>query len=51
MFDLNEERCFLYTTSEYNKAGERIAYKLDKIPSYSSYLINDNQVTDSLDLG
>lgn len=51
MFELNEDRCYLYTTSEYNTAGERIAYKLNSIPSYSSYLINNNQVTDSFDLG
>lgn len=51
MFELNEDRCYLYTTSEYNTAGERIAYKLTSIPSYSSYLINNNQVTDSFDLG
>ena len=51
MFDLNEDRCYLYTKNEYNTAGNRIAYKLNKIPSYSSYLINNNQVTDSFDLG
>lgn len=51
MFELNEDRCYLYTKNEYNTAGERIAYKLTSIPSYSSYLINNNQVTDSFDLG
>lgn len=51
MYVLNKERCFLYTNTVLNAAGERIAYKMNTIPMYNSYLTTSGFVTDSLDIG
>lgn len=53
MADLNDgDHCFLYTESEYNVDGGRIAIKTNHLPQYLNCMIDSNSnVTYSLDFG
>lgn len=51
MTTLNEEPCWIYTESEYNEKGNKIAYKLNQLPQYLRYDLEDLKVVKSLDLG
>jgi hypothetical protein len=53
MADLNDgDHCFLYTESEYNVDGGRIAIKTNHLPQYLNCIIDSNSnVTYSLDFG
>lgn len=51
MDKLNEGPCYINTLSEYNKMGERIAYIVTRFPVYSKYLIDNNNILASWDLG
>ena len=51
MIDLNESPCWLWTRSEFNNAGDRIAYKLNYLPEFISYYIDNGNITKSFDFG
>ena len=51
MIDLNESPCWLWTRSEFNNAGDRIAYKLSYLPEFISYYIDNGNITKSFDFG
>lgn len=51
MFYLNEKPCFLYTEDAFDENNNWIAYKLEQIPKFSKYILNENKITDSWDLG
>ena len=47
---LNDSKpCYIYTESEFNKKGERIAHKVNSIPQFSRYNIIENTVVNSWD--
>lgn len=49
---LNEnELCYLYTESEYDKNNNHIAHIKTKLPVFSRYVISNNSINDSLDFG
>lgn len=49
MFALNEEVCYLYTESENDARGNKIANKIYELPQFSRYIFENDNVTDSLD--
>lgn len=49
MFALNEEVCYLYTESENDARGNQIAIKISELPQFSRYILENDNVTDSLD--
>lgn len=51
MFFLNGKQCHIYTENEFDKNNNWIAYRLNKIPKFSKYIINENKITDSWDFG
>lgn len=51
MYVLSDNPCVLYTQSEWNKAGQRIAYKVTEIPHFSRWIMNADMVEYSLDWG
>ena len=48
---LNEKPCYLYTNSEYNTAGDRIAIRINVLPKFVRYISASNNVKYSLDFG
>lgn len=48
---LNEKPCYLYTNSEYNTAGDRIAIRINVLPKFVRYTSASNNVKYSLDFG
>lgn len=48
---LNSNSCWLYTNNEFNEAGDRIAYKIDRIPRFSRYWLSGDVISHSLDFG
>lgn len=51
MYGLCDERCWLYTESTENVAGEKIAIALKEIPHFSRWQTAERKVTHSLDWG
>lgn len=51
MIDLNDEPCWLYTSSEFDESGEQIAIKRNTLPQFTRYIINNNTITHSFDFG
>ena len=52
MTTLNDgEMCFLWTLSETNSNGNRIAYRLSSLPQFSRYKTATNNVVSSFDIG
>lgn len=49
MYELGDKSCHLYTESEYNISGKRIAYKLNQIPKFSRYKTAGNNIVASMD--
>lgn len=51
MYVLSDNPCVLYTQSEWNKAGQRIAYRLTELPHFSKWIMNGDVVEYSMDWG
>lgn len=52
MYTLNNSKStFLQTNSEYDKAGNKIARRLDTIPNFSRWITEENSVKESWDWG
>lgn len=51
MATLNEEPCFLWTTTDTDINGNKIAIKRTTLPQFIRYYISSSIVTDSLDFG
>jgi hypothetical protein len=48
----DKEPCFIYTVSEYDVSGNRIAYRRNTLPQYLNLIIDDyKNVSESLDFG
>ena len=43
--------CYIYTESEYNKGGLRVAYQTNELPQFTNYNIVENNIVESLDFG
>lgn len=51
MYLLNGNSCWLYTADEYDEYGNKIATKLNSLPTFSRYWLNGSNITYSLDFG
>lgn len=52
MLTLNDgNHCYIYTVSENNAEGEKIAIRRDKLPQFIRYNISSNVIQDSWDFG
>lgn len=51
MILLNDDVCWLFTESEYDEGGNRIARAVTKIPVFNRYWMNGNSVVKSFDFG
>ena len=51
MIALNGDPCYLYTVNESNLDGKSIAIKIDTLPQYIRYNINNVYIKSSLDFG
>lgn len=47
----NNQMCYLYTESERDLYGSKIAYKYTSLPQFLRYTSNGNNITDSFDFG
>ena len=51
MLQVNDNPCWLYTVSEYDVNGNKIAIKVNELPQFSRYIANDNNIFASWDFG
>lgn len=51
MLQVNDSPCWLYTVSEYDVNGNKIAIKVDELPQFSRYIANDSNIFASWDFG
>ena len=52
MYEINDNSpCWIYTNSEYDANGNKIANQVNSLPQFSRYKINDGQILYAWDLG